>query len=98
MANYRLTNRALDDLERLYTYGLTTFGLEQADRYYGALMERFQEIADNPERFPIVEHLWPGLRRSVYGSHSIYYLPYSEGVQIVRVLRSEDFTLALSES
>ena len=29
------------DLERLYEYGLLSFGLDQADRHYDALIDRF---------------------------------------------------------
>ena len=98
MASYRLSNKALDDLERIYVYGITTFGLDQADRYYDGLLGRLQTIADNPEHAQAVEHVWPGLRRSVYRSHSVYYLLQRDGVQIVRILGREDLTRALRET
>lgn len=98
MASYRLSNKALDDLERIYLYGITTFGLDQADRYYDGLLGRLQKIADNPEHAQAVENVWPGLRRSVYQSHSVYYLLQRDGVQIVRILGREDITRALRET
>ena len=97
MAGYRLSNKALEDLERIYLYGITTFGLEQADRYYDGLLARLETIADNPEQAQAVENVWPGLRRSVYQSHSIYYLPRPEGIDIVRILGREDLVRALRE-
>ena len=36
------------DLERLYEYGLLSFGLDQADRHYDALIDRFSELAQTP--------------------------------------------------
>lgn len=95
MAGYRLSNRAVEDLERLYEFGIEQFGLEQADRYYDGLVVRFEDIADNPWLGPEVAHIRPGLRRSVYFSHSIYCLRRAGGVHIVRILGREDVTRAL---
>ncbi len=41
MANYSLTDAALADLDRLYEYGILTFGLKQADKYYDGLVDYF---------------------------------------------------------
>ena len=34
MGSYRLNDAALADLDRIYEYGILTFGLQQADKYY----------------------------------------------------------------
>ena len=98
MARYRLSNKALNDLERIYVYGITTFGLDQADRYYDGLLGRLQKIADNPEHTQAIDNVWPGLRRSVYQSHAVYYLMQRDDIQIVRILGREDITRALRET
>ena len=95
MAGYRLSNKALEDLDRLYEYGVETFGVDQADRYYDGLIVKFQDIADNPQHAVAVEHIYPGLRRSVYNRHSIYYMLASDSVQIIRILGREDVADAL---
>ena len=41
MAGYRLNDRAIADLDRLYEHGILTFGLQRADEYYDGL-ERFR--------------------------------------------------------
>ena len=92
MARYRLHEKALADLERIYEFGVNTFGLEQADKYYDGLISRLQAIANNPEHAQTVDHVWPGIRRSVYGSHSVYYLVSADEVRIVRILGSEDIS------
>ena len=96
MAGYRLSEKAIRDLDRLYEFGIEQFGLEQADRYFEGLVVRFQEIARNPRLSPAVEHIYPGLRRSVYFSHSIYYLIDASSIQIVRILGREDVAHAFS--
>lgn len=95
MAGYRLSNRALADLERLYEYGVETFGRQQADHYYDGLIVKLKDIADNPDRGMSIDDIHPGLRRAVYNRHSIYYLPSSDSVQIVRILGREDVSQAL---
>ena len=45
-------------------FGVITFGLEQADKYYDGLISRLQAIANNPERARTVDHVWPGMALS----------------------------------
>jgi plasmid stabilization system protein ParE len=48
MASYRLSEKADEDLSRLYEYGILHNGQERADRYYNGLIEQFEELAENP--------------------------------------------------
>lgn len=52
MASYRLSEKADEDLSRLYEYGITHFGQDRADRYYDGLIERFEQLAENPRLYP----------------------------------------------
>ena len=90
MASYRLSDRALADLDRLYEHGILNFGLQKADEYYDGLIARFQSIADQPHLYPAVDEIREGYRRSICGVHSIYYRMDKEGVQIVLILGRED--------
>lgn len=90
MADYDLSEKALDDLDRLYEYGVLTFGLNQANDYYDGLLLRFQEIAISPRLYPAVEHIHEAYRMSVFKAHSIYYRITDTGILIVRLLGRED--------
>jgi toxin ParE1/3/4 len=90
MAGYRLSAKADEDLSRLYEYGILHYGQERADRYYSGLIERFEELTDNPRLWPSVAHIRPGYRRSVYGRHSIYYRIDPDDIVIVRILGRQD--------
>jgi len=90
MDGFSLSRRADRDVARLYRYGIGTFGLAQADRYFDGLWEHFRQIAATPELYPAVEHIRPGYRRSVYGVHAVYYRVLEGGVRIERVLGRED--------
>lgn len=73
MATYNLPESAEKDLERIWLYGLQEYGLDQADKYYHALFDRFEEIAINPLSYPSVNHIREGYRRCVCGVDAIYY-------------------------
>ena len=91
MANYKLNDRAKDDLECLYEHGILSFGLDQANSYYDGLFDRFSNIADNPELWQSVDYIRVGYRRSVYASHSIYYRVNGGTVEVMRILGKQDF-------
>ena len=60
------------------------------------MMQRFAKLAEQPKLYPTVDHIRAGYRRSVYGSHSIYYRIESQGIVIVRILGQQDLTSAFS--
>ena len=96
MAGYELTYAADQDFENIVEFGLDTFGVDQASRYQNGMMQRFAKLAEQPKLYPTVDHIRAGYRRSVYGSHSIYYRVESQGIVIVRILGQQDLVSALS--
>lgn len=96
MGSYRLSKKAGQDLARILDYGIDRFGLEQALAYYDAMQGRLDEIAKNPLRYPAVNHIHKGYRRSVCGSHSIYYRVDNQVVEIMRLINREDIRKALA--
>ena len=49
MAGYRLNDRAIADLDRLYEHGILTLGLQRADEYYDGLARIFHEAEESPD-------------------------------------------------
>lgn len=94
--SYSLSKSADADFEDIFVYGVSTFGIKQAESYALGLQARFEQIAQHPFLYPEVSQIKTGYRLSVYRSHSIYYLTESRGVLIVRILRSQDVSLALT--
>ena len=94
MGHYELSEAAAADLKRLYSFGIMRFGETLADQYYDGLIIRFQQLANMPLLYPAVDEIRKGYRRSVYGSHSIYYKRADNCVQIIRILSREDASRA----
>lgn len=90
MANYRITEEAKADLQRIYRRGVLEFGEEQADRYFNALFECFDELAGQPYQYQAVDEIRSGYRRSVCGVDSIYYRIVGNTVEIMRILGQQD--------
>jgi len=91
VADYKLSRAAERDLRDLLTYGIERFGAEQARRYADGLSARLDRIALAPLQFPEVDDIRPGYRRSVYGSHVIYFKSTSDCALIVRILGRQSF-------
>jgi len=96
MASFRLTESAKADLGRIYRRGLREFGERRADEYYRALIDRFDEIAADPQLYPVVDEILPGARRSVCGVDSIYYRAGESGVTILAIVGRQDMADWLS--
>ena len=90
MDRYRLTGEAAQDFDQIYDYGIDKFGLDQATVYQNRLKQRFSEIAETPMLYMAVEHIHSEHRRSVCGSHSIYYRIDRNEIVIVRILGQQD--------
>ncbi len=89
MANYILTNKAVEDLSNIWNYTFEVWSETQADRYYYMLLDSCQEIADEKVRgksYPEVVQDVLGIK---VGMHIIFYRK-SKGnrVEIARILHS----------
>ncbi|WP_198160579.1 MULTISPECIES: type II toxin-antitoxin system RelE/ParE family toxin [Pseudoalteromonas] len=55
---------------------------------------QFQSIAENPLHYQAVDHIRKGYRRSIYGTHAIYYVVSNDCVDVMRILSSENLKTA----
>ena len=49
MANYIITNKAVEDLTKIWDYTYETWSENQADKYYNELLEVCQTLANNQD-------------------------------------------------
>ena len=86
----RLSTVAEADLAAIYEYGFRQWGERQADRYYDALLAHFELLCDNPFLFAAVDDIRPGYRRSVCGTHAIYYRVNDRVIDVMAVIGHQD--------
>lgn len=90
MAKYRLSNAAKYDLIRIHHYGVSTFGMAQADQYFEAFFTCFDLIAQRPLSFESADHIKAGYRRCVCGVDSIYFRVNDGIVEIMTIVGRQD--------
>jgi len=49
MPNYKLTNKAVADLSKIWEYIFEVWSEKQADKYYDGLISNCEEIAETPD-------------------------------------------------
>ena len=99
MADYRLTNKAVEDLSKIWGYTFEVWSEKQADKYYDELISNCKEIAKNPE----LGKNYKGISKQLLGMktnrHIIFYRMLENNyVEITRILHERmDLNKRISE-
>ena len=88
---YKISNEALKDLENIWIYTFENWSIEQADRYFGLLMNEIEYISENPQSGEDNNHIRDGYFRARVKSHFIFYKLNLKAslVGIIRVLHQQ---------
>ena len=89
MARFELTNKAVEDLTAIWEYTVAKWSEQQAERYYRLIIQRCEEIANNPN---LGKH-YEGIRNDLFGlrisRHIIFYRKQSgQPIEITRILHA----------
>jgi toxin ParE1/3/4 len=89
MAEFQLTNKAVEDLADIWDYTIEVWSEAQADKYYNYLIACFQDLCHNPNLgrtyFDVADNLH-GYRAA---QHIIFFRKISRtAIEIVRVLHT----------
>ena len=84
---YRISGKALEDIDRIWLYTLENWSLEQADRYYRLIYQEINFIVEDFETGKDIGKVKAGYRQAKMKSHLIIYKRADDGIiEIVRVL------------
>ncbi len=87
MAEFKLTNKAVEDLSKIWDYTFEVWSERQADRYYEMLISNCQEIADNPDLGKSYDGIIQSLLGTKANRHIIFYRTINKNyVEITRIL------------
>ena len=87
MAEFKLTNKAVEDLSKIWDYTFEAWSERQADKYYESLISNCQEIADNPNLGKNYDGITQNLLGIKTNRHIIFYRTLNENyVEITRIL------------
>jgi toxin ParE1/3/4 len=87
MAKYKLTNKAVQDLAKIWDYTFEKWSEKQADTYYKTLILYCGEIAENPSIGKTYDRITENLLGIKANKHIIFYREIERDyVEIIRVL------------
>jgi toxin ParE1/3/4 len=82
---WRLTPRALEDLDAIAAYTIEKWGVDQLETYLGALTNRFARLAENPLLGRDRSDIHPGYRSVPEGSHIVFYVVDGDFINIIGI-------------
>ncbi len=87
MAKYKLTNKAVEDLTKIWDYTFDKWSEKQADKYYAMLLENCQNISEDPN----IGRNYEGVKEELFGlkvnRHIIFYRKsVINPIEITRIL------------
>ena len=85
MTGYRLTPRALKDLDQIADYTLAQWGERQTEKYLSEMATRFRWLSQNPGAGRLRDEIDHGYRSYRQGSHLIFYIVENDVVAIIGV-------------
>ena len=86
MAEYRLSPRAQRDLDGVFDYTVTHWGLPQAMRYTDLIEAARADLAEAPQQAHGCTNIRPGYRRRGVDQRVICFRPTSYGIAVIRIL------------
>jgi len=89
MAKYKLTNKAVEDLSKIWDYSYEVWSENQADKYYFELLEDCQLLAENQNLGKNYTEIDNDIFGYKSGQHIIFFRKFSENeIEITRFLHS----------
>ncbi|PKB00391.1 toxin ParE1/3/4 [Flavobacteriaceae bacterium MAR_2009_75] len=99
MAEYKLTNKAVEDLSKIWNYTFEVWSEKQADKYFDNLISNCQEIAENPDLGKNYDGISNHLLGLKTNRHIIFYRTLEKNyIEITRILHERmDLKKRISE-
>lgn len=77
------------DVEEVADYTIGEWGHEQARAYVRELRKAIEALAVSALRHPLLDGVFPDLRRKRSGMHHIYYLATDDVVDVLMVIHAQ---------
>lgn len=86
MSGYRLTPAAQRDLSSIWDFTQEHRDVRQAETYVAEIRATIERVADHPGRGRACDEIRAGYRRYGIGSHLLFYVGRTGGVDVIRIL------------
>lgn len=89
MTKYKISKKAIKDLDNIWLYTYKNWSIEQANRYYTLLITEIEFISENFMCGKSINHIKEGYRTAQVKSHTIYYRQGATAIEIIRILHQK---------
>jgi toxin ParE1/3/4 len=86
VSSYRLTPAAQRDLSSIWDFTQERWDVSQAETYLAEIRAAIERVAADPGRGRACDDIREGYRRYGIGSHLVFYVEKSDGVDVIRIL------------
>jgi toxin ParE1/3/4 len=87
---YRISEKAIQDLEDIWLYTFKTWSKEQADRYYQLIIDEIEFVSKNNESGKDMGHIKIGYKASKVKSHLIFFRKVDDSsIEVIRILHQQ---------
>lgn len=84
---YRISEKAISDLENIWIYTLNKWSQEQADRYHNLIISEIEFVVENFDTSRKMDHVRSGYRMSKVKSHLIFFKKTEDSIiEVIRIL------------
>lgn len=83
---YRISEKAISDLEKIWFYTFNKWSKEQADRYHNLIIQEIEFIAENFKLSRKVDYIRADYRATKVKSHLIFLRKVGDFIEIIRIL------------
>lgn len=90
MSEYIISEKALEDINKIWIYTVENWSLEQADRYYNLIVDEIEYIAKNFEMARDFGSIRKSYRFSKVKSHLVFFKKNKNNeIEVIRVLHEK---------
>ena len=90
MAQFFLSNKAVEDLSGIYEYTYEFWSEGQADKYYVGLIHHCEMLAEHPRIGKVYHEIGFGILGFLSNRHIIFYKIIDENeIEVIRILGAE---------
>lgn len=89
--NYKISNEASNDLEKIWLYTIENWPVEQADRYFNLIFDEIEYLCLKPDSGIDFGYIRKGYFRSRVKSHFIFYKinEMLNELEVIRILHQQ---------
>ncbi len=89
MAKYYLSNKAIDDLSKIWDYTYEVWSAFQVEKYYYMLLDFCQDLADGNLSGKSYPEISPEILGCIAGRHIIFYRKTRGAIEVARILHGQ---------